>query len=102
TDALAVVVHRRNHTGRHGLTRPVGITNPRWVPAISSATFASIGAYIMTHAAAEAARVIFRFGLWPAALELWGIASKDPKAKDWEKAQWKEGQLVMQGVTPLY
>ena len=39
---------------------------------------ASIGAHVGTHAAAEAARVIFRFGLWPAALELWGIAPTDP------------------------
>ena len=37
-------------------------------------TSASIGAHVGTHAAAEAARVIFRFGLWPAALELWRIA----------------------------
>ena len=50
--------------------------NPRWVPAISSATSASIGAHVGTHSAAEAARVIFRFGLWPAALEFWSIAAE--------------------------
>ena len=55
---------------------------------------ASIGAHVGTHSAAEAARVIFRFGLWPAALELWRIAPNDPRAKDWAKAQWKDGQLV--------
>ena len=44
---------------------------------------ASIGAHVGTHAAAEAARVVFRFGLWPAALELWRIAPTDPKAKQW-------------------
>ena len=55
--------------------------NPRWVPAISSATSASATA-VRTHSAAEAARVIFRFGLWPAALELWRIAPNDPRAKD--------------------
>jgi CO/xanthine dehydrogenase Mo-binding subunit len=49
----------------------------------------------------EAARVIFRFGLWPAALELWRIAPNDPRAKDWAKAQWKDGQLVMPGLAPL-
>ena len=42
--------------------------NPRWVPAISSATGASTGAHVETHPAAEAARVVFRFGLWPAAM----------------------------------
>ena len=54
---------------------------------------ASIGAHVGTQAAAEAARVIFRFGLWPAALELWGIAPTDPTAKQWEAARWKDGQL---------
>ena len=82
-------------------TQDAGARNPRWVPAISSATAASTGAHVGTHAAAEAARVIFRFGLWPAALELWGIAPNDPKAKDWEKARWKDGQLVMPGLAPL-
>ena len=47
---------------------------------------ASIGAHVGTHAAAEAARIIFRFGLWPAALELWGITPADPRAKQWEAA----------------
>jgi len=37
--------------------------NTRWVPAISSATSASIGAHVGTQAAAQAARIIFRFGL---------------------------------------
>src|SRR5712675_3287331 len=79
-------------------TQDAAAKNPRWVPAISSATFASNGAHVGTQAAAEAARVIFRFGLWPAALELWGIAPTDPKAKEWAKAQWKDGQLIMAAV----
>jgi CO/xanthine dehydrogenase Mo-binding subunit len=75
--------------------------NPRWVPAIGSATSSSTGAHIGTHAAAEAARVIFRFGLWPAALELWGLAPTDLKAFEWDKARWKDGHLVMSGLAPL-
>src|ERR1700691_1576518 len=75
--------------------------NPRWVPAISSATSASIGAHVGTHAAAEAARVIFRFGLWPAALELWGLAPTDLKALEWQRAHWRNGHLVMSGLAPL-
>jgi CO/xanthine dehydrogenase Mo-binding subunit len=75
--------------------------NPRWVPLISSPTSASAGSYSGTHSAAEAARVIFRFGLWPAALELWGIAQNDPKAKQWEAARWKDGQLTIAGLAPL-
>ena len=75
--------------------------DPRWVPSISSATAASTGAFAGTHAAAEAARVIFRFGLWPAALELWGVATSDPRAGESEKARWKDGQLIMPGLAPL-
>jgi len=82
-------------------TQDAAAKNPRWVPAISTATFASNGAHVGTQAAAEAARAIFRFGLWPAALELWGIAPTHPTARDWAKAQWKDGQLVMPGLAPL-
>ena len=82
-------------------TQDAAARNPRWVPAIISATAASTGAHVGTHAVAEAARVMFRFGLWPAALELWGIAPNDPKANAWKTARWKDGQLVMPGLAPL-
>ena len=71
------------------------------MPAISTATAASNGAHVGTQAAAEAARVIFRFGLWPAALDLWGIAPTHPTARQWEAARWQDGQLVMPGLAPL-
>jgi CO/xanthine dehydrogenase Mo-binding subunit len=98
--ALALVTSGNSYTMNQATQDAAG-KNPRWVPAISSATFASNGAHVGTQAAAEAARVIFRFGLWPAALDLWGIAPTDPKAKEWAKAQWKDGQLIMPGLTPL-
>ena len=82
-------------------TQDAEARNPRWVPAISTASTASIGAHVGTHAAAEAARIIFRFGLWPAALELWGIGPQDPKAGEWKTARWRDGQLVMPGLSPL-
>ena len=44
---------------------------------------------------------MFRFGLWPAALELWGIAPNDPRANQWERARWKDGQLILPGLAPL-
>jgi CO/xanthine dehydrogenase Mo-binding subunit len=75
--------------------------NSRWVPSVSTATSASIGAHVGTHSAAEAARVVFRFGLWPAALELWRIAPTDPRARAWAKARWIDGKLNMQGLPPL-
>ena len=99
-DALGLVTSGDPYT-MDQKTQDAAEKNPRWVPAISSATSASVGAHVGTHSAAEAARVIFRFGLWPAALELWRIAPNDPRAKDWAKAQWKDGQLVMPGLAPL-
>ena len=44
---------------------------------------------------------MFRFGLWPAALELWRIAPSDPRAKQWDRALWKDGQLIVPGLAPL-
>jgi CO/xanthine dehydrogenase Mo-binding subunit len=85
----------------HQGTQDAAQRNPRWVPMISSPTSASIGAHVGTHAAAEAARVLFRFGLWPAALDLWRIAPGDPRAKQWEAARWTNGQLVLAGLAPL-
>ena len=75
--------------------------NSRWVPAISTASTASIGAHVGTHPAAEAARVIFRFGLWPAALDLWHIEPGDPRAGEWSKARWENGHLVAADLAPL-
>jgi CO/xanthine dehydrogenase Mo-binding subunit len=82
-------------------TQDAAARNPRWVPAIFSATAASTGAHVGTHAAAEAARVIFRFGLWPAALDLWRMASNDPRAAQWQTARWNDGHLTMPGLSPL-
>jgi CO/xanthine dehydrogenase Mo-binding subunit len=45
--------------------------------------------------------VIFRFGLWPAALDLWRIAPNDPRAARWQTARWNEGQLTAPGLSPL-
>jgi len=75
--------------------------NPRWVPAVSSATSASVGAHVGTHASAEAACVIFRFGLWQAALALWDIAPDDSRARDFAKAVWKDSCLTMGNLKPL-
>ena len=97
---LALVTSGNSYTMDQA-TQDAAAKNPRWVPAISTATVASNGAHVGTQAAAEAARVIFRFGLWPAALELWGIAPTDPTAKQWEAARWKDGHLLMPGLAPL-
>ena len=97
---LALVTSGNSYT-MDQTTQDAAAKNPRWVPAISTATFASNGAHVGTQAAAEAARVIFRFGLWPAALDLWGIGPTNPTAKQWEAARWKDGNLLMPGLAPL-
>ena len=48
-----------------------GAKNPRWVPDVAQDTTASISAHVHTAVAAEAANVILRFGLWPAAQAIW-------------------------------
>jgi CO/xanthine dehydrogenase Mo-binding subunit len=98
--ALALVTSGNSRTMDQA-TQDVAAKNPRWVPVISTPTFASNGAHVGTQAAAEAARVIFRFGLWPAALDLWGIAPTNPTARQWEAARWKDGHLLMPGLAPL-
>ena len=80
----AIPHHEPGDPGRRG-------QNPRWVPAISTATAASNGAHVGTHAAAEAARVVFRFGLWPAALELWGIAPTDREPSNGRRRAGRPG-----------
>jgi CO/xanthine dehydrogenase Mo-binding subunit len=99
-DALALISSGDPYTMSQA-EQDAAQANPRWVPRISSVTTASIGAHVGTHAATEAARVVFRFGLWPAALSLWRIAPTDRRAKAWETAVWKAGQLVMPGLPPL-
>jgi CO/xanthine dehydrogenase Mo-binding subunit len=99
-DALGLVTSGNSYT-MDQKTQDAAEKNPRWVPAISSATSASIGAHVGTHSSAEAARVIFRYGLWPAALELWRIPATDPRARDFAKARWRDGQLTMAGLPPL-
>jgi CO/xanthine dehydrogenase Mo-binding subunit len=97
---LALVTSGNSYT-MDQKTQDAAEKNPRWVPAISSPTSASIGAHVGTHAAAEAARFIFRFGLWPAALELWHISPADPRAGDWSLARWKDRELSIPGLPPL-
>ena len=75
--------------------------NPRWVPEISSPSSASVGAHIATHGANEAAKVIFLYGLWPAALELWSIGATDARAKRWQDAKWVDGRLTFPSLAPL-
>ncbi|HEY8014285.1 MAG TPA: molybdopterin cofactor-binding domain-containing protein [Dongiaceae bacterium] len=78
-------------------------SNPRWTPAFASASSASNSAYYFTHTTQAAARIVFLYGLWPAAVAIWakgGAAAGLETAKP-EAARWQEGALVMEGFDPL-
>jgi hypothetical protein len=71
--------------------------NPRWVPDIAQDTTASISAHIHTTVAAEAANVIFRFGIWPAARAIWSSSGYT-----WTKISWNTTSTTAQpGPTNL-
>jgi CO/xanthine dehydrogenase Mo-binding subunit len=55
--------------------------NPRWSPAYASSSSASNSSYYLSHTAREAGRVVFLYGLWPAALAIWQIAPGSSAAK---------------------
>jgi len=80
-------------------------TNPRWTPNYVSSSGATNTAYYLTHATKEAGYMIFRFGLWPAALAIWGqginggqLSTTQPKL---EQARWVSGCLTATGLEPL-
>jgi CO/xanthine dehydrogenase Mo-binding subunit len=82
-----------------------GAKNPRWVLDVGQDTTACNGAHVHTEAAAEAANIILRFGLFPAALALWLAAAKrgktagaNPRIED---VRFVDGKLTAAGHVPL-
>jgi CO/xanthine dehydrogenase Mo-binding subunit len=79
--------------------------NPLWTPAEASAASASNSAYYFSHATTEAARLLFLYGLWPAAQAIWSqgfgggqLASLEVRPED---ARWVDGKLTGGGLQPL-
>ncbi|NIE64769.1 molybdopterin cofactor-binding domain-containing protein [Burkholderia sp. Ax-1719] len=79
--------------------------NPRWTPNIASPSSATNSAYYFTHSTREAARAVFRFGLWPAAMAIWGQGigggQAAPLVVRIEDARWVDGKLTAAGLEPL-
>ena len=79
--------------------------NPRWVPDVAQDTTASISAHIHTAVAAEAANVILRFGLWPAALAIWSAGPFGGQAAGeflrFEDVRFVDGAMTADGMQPL-
>jgi CO/xanthine dehydrogenase Mo-binding subunit len=79
--------------------------NPYWTPVIGMASAASMSSYYQTHATKAAAKVLYRHGLWPAAVSIWSdkyfngnLAAFDVKPED---GRWVDGKLTAQGYPPL-
>lgn len=83
-----------------------GAQNPRWVPLTGSSTGASVGASVSSHGPAQAAYVIMRYGLWPAALSIWSEGPNGgeagPEFLTFDKMRWVGGKLTGAGMEPLH
>lgn len=79
--------------------------DPAWTPAYASPASASNSAFYYTHSTREACRLVFRHGLWPAAVAIWsqGIGSGQaaPYVLRQEDARWEAGRLTAAGMQPL-
>jgi CO/xanthine dehydrogenase Mo-binding subunit len=79
--------------------------DPMWTPAIASPASASNSAFYFTHTTREACRLIFRHGLWPAALAIWGQGPGGGQAAPYtvreEDARWEDGLLTANGMQGL-
>jgi CO/xanthine dehydrogenase Mo-binding subunit len=75
--------------------------HPRWSPAFASASSASNSSYYFSHATQAAARLVFLYGLWPAAVALWTESgSTAAQAAQPETARWRNGSLTVEGQEP--
>ncbi|WP_323121140.1 xanthine dehydrogenase family protein molybdopterin-binding subunit [Burkholderia alba] len=79
--------------------------NPRWTPNDASPSSATNSAFYFTHSTQEAARAVFRYGLWPAALAIWGQGigggQAAPLVVRFDDARWVDGKLTAAGLEAL-
>ena len=79
--------------------------DPAWTPALASPASASNSAFYFTHTTREACRLVFRHGLWPAAVAIWsqglGGGQAAPYVLREEDARWEEGLLTANGMQGL-
>ncbi|MCW8126527.1 xanthine dehydrogenase family protein molybdopterin-binding subunit [Microbulbifer halophilus] len=70
--------------------------DPLWTPVVAMASSASMSAYFQSHVTLQAARILFRQGLVPAARKLWQL-----ERVDLSELQWRNGALEMAGQPSL-
>ncbi len=84
-----------------------GAKDPHWVPQIGSVSSASNSAFFFGHGTIQTAKLLFRFGLWPAALSIWmqgrygGQSDQFASGPNIENARWVGGKLMASGLTPI-
>jgi CO/xanthine dehydrogenase Mo-binding subunit len=103
-DVLGLVAPDNPFTLTH-TQQDEGAKNPRWVPDIAQDTTASISAHVHTAVAAEAANVILRFGLWPAAQAIWSSGASGGQAAGeflrFDEIRFVDGKLTAASMEPL-
>lgn len=70
--------------------------DPRWSPALASASSATNSAYYFTHGTNEAGRLVYERGIIPAAAALWDVTPEAAAA-----AVWEEEKFVLPDRGPL-
>jgi len=82
-------------------------SDPHWTPALSGPSSACLTAFHQVHAVEQAAHVLFRTGILPAARSLWGIAEPGggsralPRSRVASQPRWEDGRLVDDGRRAL-
>lgn len=75
--------------------------DPRWTPAVVSASSASQSAFFQSHATKHAAKILFEETLFPAAKAIWLEAGGKAEKILIDNAQWQNGQLTLEGFAPI-
>ncbi|WP_255507805.1 xanthine dehydrogenase family protein molybdopterin-binding subunit [Ottowia flava] len=79
--------------------------NPHWVPRMVSPVSASNSAYYFRHATQQAAQLLLKLSMWPAAQSIWGGASGGgqllPGTVSADQLEWRNRMLVAGEMEPL-
>lgn len=80
--------------------------DPRWTPAVSMSTAASMSSFFQTQTTEHAARILFEQTLFPSAVEIWksryfNSEFAAPDFIDISEARWSERGLTIKGYPPI-
>lgn len=72
--------------------------NPRWTPIVWNSTKATAGVGRWLHATEQAADVLFKTAVVPAARSIWGAEAGTVAASN---VSWSDGRLALEGFRPI-